>query len=282
MSAGIVLGDTIDRPLQDQTEVFGQSGGLAPVHLGHRVDVREAVAQKQDLGIRIGLPERAVGLDDLAKQDRLLGKEVLFGGQLQHHGDVAQILEDDRSALVPGVGRRTERNVLLEEDTQPLGDMLHRCGCPVRIGLEELRLSGLPPPRDQLRRGIEDEHTRGVHLGLELRVGGVLEHLRPAEISRGKPIRLDHGLDGRGHQDKPDARPCQLPLKAEDRRARVRMRRCGVFVSGRGAMRQPLGIQKARSSQIIHAGTIEEPAAETDVGLLVPLSAPAGEGVLDG
>ncbi len=88
-SAVAVAQDAIERPSAERdAEMFDEAGRFAPAERFEREDVREAVAEHEDIGVG-AWPPAAVARGHLLNRDFLRLKNLLIGGQLQHPREIA-------------------------------------------------------------------------------------------------------------------------------------------------------------------------------------------------
>ena len=137
-------------PAHREAELLGEAGGFAPVHFGHRVNVCEAVAQEQNVGVLDRLPELAVRLEGSGgSYTSCRGKRSWSAGSCIMTAMSPRLRTVIAAAPILDRGPRRERGVLGDERVQSLRDGVHRVGSPVRIGRQELRLAGPPFPLQQ-------------------------------------------------------------------------------------------------------------------------------------
>ena len=277
----VVSRDAIQGPLHGEAEMFDEAGPFAPAHRPERIDVAETVAQHEHVGVRMGLPGLSAVAGYPPDRHLLRRKDPLIHGQAQHDGQVAQMRHLVAFRTVSGWGQRWQVNVSVDELLQPGGYFFHGFGAPVGIAGKELGPAALPLPFHQRRRRVEDQDPRALHLLLEAAVGGVLQGFRLPAVAAAQFFRMDHGLDGRRHDDQGDPPSGELFMKMQDRGPWVRLRRGGPLVAPRPALSKLDRIEKGRAGQVVDAGAVKEPGPAAAVGLLVACAQPGRQGILN-
>src|SRR5580658_3053369 len=148
-SPGIILRDDVDVPTQGPRELRRKACGLSPPHRLERENVREAVAQEQNVRVRVGLPWGAGLVLNRVNRHARRQEDNLPVGQLEHVRDVAHSL-DDLHGLAPyqlRIGTFQVRRALHEE-RQLRRHLLHPLRCPVRV----LHQKSRPLPAHELCR----------------------------------------------------------------------------------------------------------------------------------
>ena len=168
----VVLSDAIDRTLQLKTQLLGQSGGAAPVHLRQRIDVGEAIAEQQHFGLASRFPVEAADLDHPAHGNRFLSSGLGPNVAMQHHRQIAGV--GHRLPLDSQLQRRAvERHLLLNCLGKSFSGSLDGGRRPMRVGRQKLRLPRPASFRNEVARHIAHANAGLVQSLDELRVRGV-------------------------------------------------------------------------------------------------------------
>ena len=252
-------------PAQGAAEVLGEPGGLAPAESAERKDVREAVAEEEDVSLFARPPRRVAGQDFV---DRYLFRSVkiLRRGQLQHPRDVAEAADlffgELQWRALWGDGGRNKRGEIFRDE-------FHRFRPPVRIGLQVKRDAIFA--EHQGRNGVENAHTRIFQARLEFSERRIVQRCAPVGVG-GKSIRLEARLHRYGHRNQINPARRELIPKIDDRLDRIRLH----LVDAR-SVSQLRRIEKRRTGDVIDVGPVKEPRIAAEIDLFVARSEFSGE-----
>ena len=201
VSAGVVAPERVHRPVQRQGQMFGEASRRAPAHRLERIDVREAVAEQQHVGGRIGHPRRAAGRRSHGMDlHRLRRGPTGVVRQFEHLAEVTQVRDRGRFAAEcssGGRGRQERTEFLGEGD----GNALHRRGCPVGVGREVGRRTVRAREGGKPVSGIEDPDTLRLQCAQEVPVGTVVQYRRVLREGAGKVLGMHRCLAGHRQED---------------------------------------------------------------------------------
>ena len=83
------------------------------------------------------------------------------------------------------------------------------------------------------------------------------------------PLRVDGGLNRRGHDDQGDVTLGELVAEFDNRLERIRLRRSLQLAAARGTPREDLRVEETRAGERIDVLAVEEPAITPAVSILV-------------